>query len=289
MSTLTKKLHILKAGGTEETCSIYTTPEEVGGSPYLTLNVDGQKGYVKLGNTTDAKATHLRVKKDNITYAAWANSIVLKPQVYVAHGSSPWFYGAWTDKTRVVNVDESVSGQATVTCNGEVTNIDEMFNNCSNLTSIDLSNFDTSNVTDMYAMFSGCTNLTSLDLSNFDTSNIRIMIGMFLNCACLTTLDLSSFNVHNVTHMSYMFTMCKSLTSLDLSNFDTSNVEDMDSMFENCRSLTTIDGVIDMKSCTKYDAMFTNCTKLTGVKIKNPPSDFESKTGLSSSQYTVVS
>lgn len=71
MGTLTKKLHILKSGGTEETCNIYTTPEEVGGSPYLALEVDGQKGYVKLGSTTDANATHLRVEKSGTTYAAW--------------------------------------------------------------------------------------------------------------------------------------------------------------------------------------------------------------------------
>ena len=70
MGTLTKKLHILKTGGTEETCNIYTTAEEVGGSPYLALEVDGQKGYVKLGSTTDANATHLRVDKDGVIYIA---------------------------------------------------------------------------------------------------------------------------------------------------------------------------------------------------------------------------
>lgn len=75
MGTLTKKLHILKSGGTEETCNIYTTPEEVGGSPYLALEVDGQKGYVKLGSTTDANATHLRVEKNGTTYAAWKEAV----------------------------------------------------------------------------------------------------------------------------------------------------------------------------------------------------------------------
>ena len=44
-----------------------------------------------------------------------------------------------------------------------------------------------------------------------------------------------------------------------------------------------------MKSCTDYKGMFAHCSKLKGVKIKNPPPDFESKTGLSSSQYTIVS
>lgn len=79
MGTLTKKLHILKSGGTEETCNIYTTPEEVGGSPYLALEVDGTQGYVKLGSTTDANATHLRVEKNGTTYAAWKKATVDVP------------------------------------------------------------------------------------------------------------------------------------------------------------------------------------------------------------------
>lgn len=79
MGTLTKKLHILKTGGTEETCNIYTTPEEVGGRPCIALEVDGQKGYVKLGSPTDANATHLRVEKDGVIYAAWKQAAASVP------------------------------------------------------------------------------------------------------------------------------------------------------------------------------------------------------------------
>ena len=61
-------------------------------------------------------------------------------------------------------------------------------------------------------------------------------------------------------------------------------------MFINCSNLTTIKGVIDMKSCKYfYEDMFHNCPKLRDVKIKNPPSKFEVLSGLSKSQYTVVS
>lgn len=91
MSTLTKKLHILKTGETEETCNIYTTPEEVGGSPYLALEVDGQKGYVKLGSTTDANATHLKVKKNGTTYAAWKQATVAVPTGSVTVGDGDMF------------------------------------------------------------------------------------------------------------------------------------------------------------------------------------------------------
>lgn len=92
MGTLTKKLHILKAGGTEETCNIYTTPEEVGGSPYLALEVDGTKGYVKLGSTTDANATHLRVEKNGTTYAAWKSATVAVPTGSISVGAGDMFF-----------------------------------------------------------------------------------------------------------------------------------------------------------------------------------------------------
>ena len=169
-----------------------------------------------------------------------------------------------------------------------VTDMRFMFNLCTNLTSLDVSNFDTSNVKDMSHMFSDCRSITSLDVSNFDTSKVTDMHNMFQTCYNLTSLDVSKFNTSNVTNMSYMFTYCTNLTTLDLSSFDTSNVTDMTYMFWNCTNLTTIKGVIDMKSCTKYTDMFKNCTKLKGVKIKNPPSDFNDA-GLSSSQYTIVS
>ena len=91
MGTLTKKLHILKTGGTEETCNIYTTAEEVGGSPYIALEVDGTKGYVKLGSTTDANATHLRVEKNGTTYAAWKKATVDVPTGHTIIGGNGTF------------------------------------------------------------------------------------------------------------------------------------------------------------------------------------------------------
>ena len=60
-------------------------------------------------------------------------------------------------------------------------------------------------VTDMYNMFYYCSNLISLDVSGFDTSNVTNMSGVFYNCDSLTSLDLSSFDTSNVTTMSDMF------------------------------------------------------------------------------------
>ena len=60
-------------------------------------------------------------------------------------------------------------------------------------------------------------------------------------------------------------------------------------MFWGCIRLTTIKGIIDMKSCEYCDNMFADCRNLRDVNIKNPPSDFEKYSGLSKSQYTIVS
>ena len=168
-------------------------------------------------------------------------------------------------------------------------NMGYMFNQCYNLQSVPKLNIDTSQCTIMRFMFYNCKTLTSLDLSNFNTSNVITMENMFYLCQALTTIDLSNFDTSNVTNMSGMFNGCNSLTSLDLSNFNTSKVTDMGYMFYYCQALEHIEGIIDMKSCTMYDTMFYGCNKLSGVKIKNPPADFEQRTYLTSDKYEIVS
>ena len=112
------------------------------------------------------------------------------------------------------------------------------FNRCSNLATIDgIANLKTNNVTDMCAMFENCSSLTSLDLSHFNTANVTNVSWMFRGCTGLTNLDLSSFNTANVTDMSWMFADCSDLTSIDLSSFNTSNVTNMGQMFYGCFGL----------------------------------------------------
>ena len=56
-----------------------------------------------------------------------------------------------------------------------------MFDLCSSLKYIDLSNFDTSKVTNMYMMFSDCSSLKSINLLNFNTSNVTVMTEMLIH------------------------------------------------------------------------------------------------------------
>ena len=118
-----------------------------------------------------------------------------------------------------------------------ITSTGFMFYECSSLTYINLSNFNTNNITNMSNMFSGCASLTDINLSNFNTSNVTNMEGMFYECSSLTNIDLSNFNTNNVTNMSGMFMGCSSLTSINLSNFNTNRVTNMALMFHGCAKL----------------------------------------------------
>ena len=44
----------------------------------------------------------------------------------------------------------------------------------------------------MSGMFSGCSSLTSLNLSNFDTSQVTRMFGMFDGCSKLQNITVSA-------------------------------------------------------------------------------------------------
>ena len=89
-----------------------------------------------------------------------------------------------------------------------------MFSDCSSLTSLNVSNFDTSKVTDMSEMFNVCSKLTSLNVSNFNTSNVTYMDWMFTSCYKLTSLDLSSFDMSKVTKTDWMLASCSALTEI---------------------------------------------------------------------------
>ena len=57
-----------------------------------------------------------------------------------------------------------------------------MFCNCENLESLDLSGWNTSNVSSVKYMFCECKKLNSLDLSGWDTSNVLVFEDMFYEC-----------------------------------------------------------------------------------------------------------
>lgn len=151
-----------------------------------------------------------------------------------------------------------------------VTDMYAMFDNCNSLATLDVSGFDTTNVMDMGGMFGNCNSLTELDVSGFDTANVMSMYAMFYNCSHLSELDASHFDTSNVTNMGFMFCGCSNLTELDVSGFETAKVTNMYAMFDNCSNLTTLDvSGFDTTNVTDMGGMFGNCSSLTKLDVSS--------------------
>ena len=154
---------------------------------------------------------------------------------------------------------------------GNVESMAWMFAYNQNLTKIKgLKSFDTSNVTNMNDMFDYCTSINDLDVSNFDTSNVTSMRYMFSNCFSLENLDVSGWNTQNVTNMLGLFNSCRSLKSINVSNWDTSNVETMNAMFSSCFSITTLNLCsFDTSKVTDMSHMFSYNSNLNTIFVSS--------------------
>ena len=148
-----------------------------------------------------------------------------------------------------------------------------MFPGCKRLKEIKgIDKFITNRVTDMSLMFNFCTELECLDLSNFDTSNVIDKNLMFSECNKLKEIKgIDKFVTNKVTDMSGMFNKCTELQYLDISNFETTDIINMKGMFSNCNKLKKIKGIHNLKFIKLIDisGMFNKCTELEYLDLSN--------------------
>lgn len=177
---------------------------------------------------------------------------------------SKWFSGC-TNLTSIEGIENLNTSN--------VKYMNEMFGQCSNLETLDLSHFNTEKVGNMSNMFNGCTKLRDLNISSFNTENVTNMYGMFYGCSSLETLDLSHFNTRYVRKdgMNYMFNGCSSLSSLDVSNFITDkNSMHLDGLFQGCSSLQTLDlSSFDTRGAGSVNYLFDGCSALQTIYVSD--------------------
>lgn len=171
-----------------------------------------------------------------------------------------------------------------------------------------ISSWDVSKVTSLDACFQDCHQLTSLDLSSWDVSKVTNMSFAFENCDNLRNINFGSNNFKNVTTLYRAFRSCNSLT-LDLSDFDFSNLQSLEYSFNgnlkeiklpelgennvlttlyctwyNCKAITKLDlSKFNTRKVTNYGWVFSGCTALEWLDISgfdltsatNVPSFFE--------------
>jgi surface protein len=123
-------------------------------------------------------------------------------------------------------------------------------------------------------MFENCYELTSLDISNFDTSKLFIMNYMFNNCHKLSYINLSNVKLLSAYNAEYFLANCTNLEFIDLTNFRESPNLIGDNIFEGSSDnfsycINNIDenpiimGSINNKYCTIND-----CSNIWKVKQK---------------------
>lgn len=188
---------------------------------------------------------------------------------------SKWFSGC-TNLTSIEGIENLNTSN--------VKYMNEMFGQCSNLETLDLSHFNTEKVGNMSNMFNGCTKLHDLNISSFNTENVTNMYGMFYGCSSLDSLDLSHFNTRYVRNdqMNYMFNGCSSFSYLNVSNFTTDKPGmQLDGLFQGCSSLQTLDlSSFDISGAGSVNYLFDGCSALQTIYVSDL---FKIKYGVKSS------
>ena len=137
-----------------------------------------------------------------------------------------------------------------------------------NVSRIDLTNADASNVKNTRYMFKSIP-ASYIDISKLNFSKVENMSGMFYGCSSSKFIDVTNINTSNATDMSLMFSSCSSLSSIDCSSFDTSNVTTMCGMFMNCLNISSVDFIkqFDISKVKDLSFFFYECNNLSSVDL----------------------
>ena len=133
-----------------------------------------------------------------------------------------------------------------------------MFQECSNLDKLDVSNFKTNKVTDMSFMFNNCSNLIDLDVSDFNTENVTNMISMFQECSKLNNVSLPVCT--SIGQQAFYY--CSSLGQIYLPECTALN----NNAFISCTKLSTA----SFPKCSNIrTGAFSSCKKLESLYLMN--------------------
>ena len=146
---------------------------------------------------------------------------------------------------------------------------ERMFYMCKNITSI--TNMPHIKPPYMNYMFNVCKGLTTIDVSNIDTSKTKELIGVFSECTNLTEINgLENWDTSNVTSLSGLFSQTKVTKIEGVENWDTSNVKSLSALFNNCINLENVNFIKnwDLSKVTSMERTFSGCDSLTEIDLR---------------------
>lgn len=143
-----------------------------------------------------------------------------------------------------------------------VTNIDEIFSGCTNITDISGMVFG-----------SGITNATSWIPPNLTTANnVTIKNGVVKFNDCTTLTSCLNLNLQGVTSLNYFFSNCSNVTEISFNpNTSCSTITSMAACFTKCSKLSKVDvSIIPKTNTSTLFTCFSWCSSLKSIKLDIP-------------------
>ncbi|MFI3329277.1 MAG: BspA family leucine-rich repeat surface protein [bacterium] len=100
------------------------------------------------------------------------------------------------------------------------------------ISNLDLSNWDVSNITNMCFLFEKFKG--NLNIDNWNVSKVKNMLKVFNGTKSTSTLNINEWDVSSVENMERLFSNT-SISNIDISNWNVSNVTNMESIFDACK------------------------------------------------------
>ena len=219
---------------------------------------------------------YLYLVQDNSTTATIKCSETI-PDGYSLYNNPSDVYKGY-DNYRNNNWDEGKSDYKTVnidvSCQNYTGNLlSYLFNGFNNVEVINgLENLRTDDVTHINNMFEGCSKLKSVDVSSFNMEKVECMECMFYSCSSLTMLDLGAWNTPNLVRMEDMFTNCTNLKTIYVGtgwNTDKVRFEWGSGVFTGCTSLVGGKGTQCQGTEEQHMANDPNYINADGLNGKN--------------------
>ena len=146
--------------------------------------------------------------------------------------------------------------------------MDYMFSN-TNISILNVYNFNTSKVTTMNGMFYKANKVSELNLGNWNVQSVTNFINMFNGMTVLSSLSTYSWNIRSTTTTAQMYQGLSNLNYLNMGNSNLTGVTNMYRMFYGTSNLATFDFSANLASVSNVTGMFTN-SFASQAQLKSP-------------------
>ena len=123
-------------------------------------------------------------------------------------------------------------------------------------------------------MFQECFELTEIDVSKWNMSNCQTIINAFFNCYKLKNIPVENWDVRKVYYVKGAFARCLALTTIDISKWELDNIDKstwlgFSDVFSSCGQLTTIKMPKKQFTVGNCDRTFGNCSQLKELDLSS--------------------